>query len=85
MSMVLFSGKDAGYFQSFQSTFFLIFQLPGLMNGVEHQVGGFASTLRRKLFQEHLGLMNEPYYTVVDPVSEHFFKVSSIFRLFFQS
>lgn len=48
--------------------------LPGLMNGVETKVGGFASTLRRKLFQEHLGLLNEPYYTVVDPISEHFFK-----------
>lgn len=46
------------------------------MNGAECQVGGFASTLRRKLFQEHLGLMNEPYYTVVDPVSDHFYRVS---------
>jgi hypothetical protein len=45
------------------------------MNGVEVKVGGFAATLRRKLFQEHLGLLNEPYYTVADPVCEHFYKV----------
>lgn len=57
--------------------FFL--QLPGVMNGVECRVGGFASTLRRKLFQEHLGLMDEPYYAVVDPVSEHFYKVLHLF------
>lgn len=53
------------------------------MNGVDTKVGRFAATLRRKLFQEHLGLMNEPYYTVVDPVIDHFYNVRCLKKNFF--
>ena len=46
------------------------------MNNIQVDVGRFCATLRRKLFQEHLGLLNEPCANVLDPVSDEFFKVT---------
>jgi len=57
-----------------------ISKISGVMNGKKCEVGRVCSTLRRKLFQEHLGLLNEPYANVIDPISETFFKDSWIAR-----
>ncbi|XP_057313653.1 phospholipase D1-like [Hydractinia symbiolongicarpus] len=46
----------------------------GVMNGKQVKVGQFAAKLRRKLFQEHLGLLDEPYANVIDPISDDFYK-----------
>lgn len=48
------------------------------MNGKQVKVGQFAAKLRRKLFQEHLGLLGEPYANVIDPISDDFYKVGSV-------
>ena len=45
------------------------------MNGKKVKVGQFASSLRKKLFQEHLGLLNQPVGNVLDPISDHFYNV----------
>lgn len=51
------------------------------MNNIQVDVGRFCATLRRKLFQEHLGLLNEPCANVLDPVSDEFFKVTLLHYL----
>jgi phospholipase D1/2 len=53
----------------------------GVMNGKPYKCGKFASTLRKRLMKEHLGLLEgvlhpaEPEYeiTIDDPISDHFF------------
>ncbi|XP_047143825.1 phospholipase D1 isoform X2 [Hydra vulgaris] len=47
--------------------------IDGIMNGLKVKVGQFASSLRKKLFQEHLGLLNQPVGNVLDPISDHFY------------
>ena len=46
------------------------------MDTQDVEVGVYASSLRRKLFQEHLGLLEEPMFLVIDPISDSFYKVS---------
>ncbi|KAF5302244.1 hypothetical protein FQA39_LY10283 [Lamprigera yunnana] len=50
----------------------------GKMNGNPCKVGKFASSLRRQLFKEHLGLLgreeNDIDIDIIDPISEHFYK-----------
>ena len=55
--------------------------IPGRMNGKPYEVGKFSHTLRCQLMKEHLGLLENPGYSidVSDPASKHFFDtVSSI-------
>ena len=55
--------------------------IPGRMNGQPYEIGKFSHTLRCQLMKEHLGLLENPGYSidVSDPASKHFFdRVSSI-------
>ncbi|XP_066154308.1 phospholipase D2 [Euwallacea fornicatus] len=50
----------------------------GLMDGKAYPCGKFAGTLRKYLFKEHLGLLNDDSDTiefdVVDPISDYFYR-----------
>ena len=47
------------------------------MNGVDVSVGSFASSLRIKLFKEHLGLLQKPLAGIVDCPSEEIIDLPS--------
>jgi phospholipase D1/2 len=47
------------------------------MDGKPYLAGRFALSLRKRLFQEHLGLLNmecEPELDIQDPISDSFYK-----------
>lgn len=53
--------------------------VPSHMNGEEYKAGKFAFSLRKRLMEEHLGLMENSYHkapkeiSVDDPIAENFF------------
>ena len=50
--------------------------IAGKMNGLDYNTGKFCGGLRKHLFKEHLGLLDNPsqHHQVVDPVCEEFFQ-----------
>jgi len=44
------------------------------MNGKEFQAGPFAQSLRKYLFREHLGLLEDDTVDLRDPISEDFYR-----------
>ena len=53
---------------------------PSIMDGQPYQAGKFASSLRRQLFREHLGLLKSDSENeeidIADPVADSFYKGS---------
>ncbi|PNF35047.1 hypothetical protein B7P43_G09457 [Cryptotermes secundus] len=47
---------------------------PGVMGGAPYQSGKYAGSLRKHLFREHLGQLQDHSADVSDPVSEHFYR-----------
>ena len=44
------------------------------MNGEPFEAGKFAQSLRKHLFREHLGLMDDDSIDLQDPISEDFYR-----------